>query len=90
MSNPAIPSCLKLGGNAFPPGLCADSFAGNFHSKVVINSSKAKVNSSVYNGRCQLIVIDRNFMKIDDVKACLYDLSSEKCEGFDRIPVCAP
>ena len=28
-------------------------------------------------------------MKYDDVKSCLYDLSNKKCEGFDRIPVCA-
>ena len=28
-------------------------------------------------------------MKPADVRACLFDLSSKKCEGFDRIPVCA-
>ena len=28
-------------------------------------------------------------MKIDDVKKCLNELSCKKCEGFDRIPVCA-
>ena len=36
-----------------------------------------------------MIVANRHFMKYDDVKACLYDLSNKKCEGFDRIPVCA-
>ena len=28
-------------------------------------------------------------MKPADVRACLFDLSSKKCEGFDQIPVCA-
>ena len=28
-------------------------------------------------------------MQLNDVKSCLYDLFSKKCEGLDRIPVCA-
>ena len=27
-------------------------------------------------------------MDVKDVESCLKDLSSKKCEGYDRIPVC--
>ena len=32
------------------------SFATYFHDKVELNSRKAKVSSTVYNGKCQYIV----------------------------------
>ena len=38
---------------------------------------------------CKLIVQNRHFMKTSDVWGCLPDLNGKKCEGFDRIPVCA-
>ena len=57
--------------------------------KVNSNVSKARVNAGgVYNGKCKLIVQNRNFMTLNDVKICLDELSNKKCEGFDRIPVC--
>ena len=84
-----IPSNFTLGGISVAAGSFANSFAEHFHSKVFTNIQKSKVKSSVYNGKCQQIVANRNFMKYDDVKSCLYDLSNKKCEGFDRIPVCA-
>ena len=84
-----IPSNLTVGGIPIAPGFFANSFAEHFSSKVQINIQKTKVKSSVYNGKCQLIVTDRHFMKYDDVKNCFNDLSNKKCEGFDKIPVCA-
>ena len=44
--------------------------------------------NGVYNGKCRLIVQNRNFMTINDVKLCLNELCNKKCEGFDRIPLC--
>ena len=67
-------------------GTFDNSFATHFHNKVKTNIEKVKVNSLVCNGKCQLIVANINFMKSDDVKCCLNDLSSKKCEGFDQIP----
>ena len=42
----------------------------------------------IYNGKCKLIVQNRNFMLEIDVLACMNVLDNKKCEGFDRIPVC--
>ena len=84
-----LPTNLTLGGVPVLRGTFANTFATHFHSKVVTNTRKVKVKSTVYNGKCQLIVANRNFMTPDDVKCCLYDLSNKKCEGFDRIPVCS-
>ena len=42
-----------------------------------------------FNGKCKIIVQNRNFMTEKDVKFCLSELKNKKCEGFDRIPVCA-
>ena len=51
--------------------------------------SKTRVNAAgVYNGKCKIIVQNRNFMTVTDVNACLNELNNKKCEGFDRIPVC--
>ena len=51
--------------------------------------SRARVNvDGVYNGKCKLIVQNRNFMTENDVRICLGKLNNKKCEGFDRIPVC--
>ena len=67
----------------------ANSFAKHFSEKIKLNVSKTNVNlNTVYNGRCKLLVQNRNFMLKSDIKKCLYDLSNKKCEGFDRIPVC--
>ena len=28
-------------------------------------------------------------MKTSDIEYCLNDVSNKKCEGYDRVPVCA-
>ena len=84
-----IPSNLSLGGISVPAGSFANSFANYFYSKVNYNVEKTQIQPSVYNGKCQLIVSNRHFMKYNDVKSSLFDLPNKKCEGFDRIPVCA-
>ena len=83
-----LPPNLTIGGVPVPVGAFANSFASHFHNKVELNTLKTVVKSTVYNGKCQLVVTNRNFMTPDDVKICLYGLSNKRCEGFDRIPVC--
>ena len=85
----AIPDNLTLNGVSVKPGCTADSFAAHFHKRIRLNSSKVKIDmNGVYNGKCKLIVQNRNFMTAADVKCCLDELTNVKCEGFDRIPVC--
>ena len=50
-------------------------------------STELYVNG-VYNGKCKLIVQNRNFMTESDVRECIKDLKNKKCEGYDRIPLC--
>ena len=51
--------------------------------------AKTRVDKNgVYNGKCKIIVHNRNFMTEKDVKLCMNDLKTKKCEGFDMIPVC--
>ena len=50
--------------------------------------SKTVISDSLYNGKCKLIVQNRNFMLEKDVLECMNELNNKKCEGFDRIPVC--
>ena len=84
-----LPSNLTVGGAPVPVGGAANSFANYFSEKIRTNSSKTKVDfEGVYNGKCKLIVQDRNFMRVTDVKECIMNLPNKKCEGFDRIPVC--
>ena len=84
-----LPSNLTVGGVPVPSGDVANSFAKHFKAKIVLNLSKTKVKiNEVYNGKCKLIVQDRNFMSRTDVKECLSNLPNKKCEGFDRMPVC--
>ena len=89
LSHSEIPNNLTLGGVNVPKGSFAESFARHFHSKVIINAQRTKVDSNVYNGKWKLIVLNINFMQSNDVKSCLNYLSSKKCEGFDCIPACA-
>ena len=54
-----------------------------------MNVLRARVDvGGVNNGKCKLVVQNRNFMTENDVKICLDELTNKKCEGFDRIPVC--
>ena len=51
--------------------------------------SKVRIEpDDVYNGKCKLIVQNRNFMTLEDVNECMSTLINKKCEGYDRIPVC--
>ena len=89
LNSDAIPSDLTLDGVKVEPTDVAGAFARHFSQKVNSNVSKARVNAGgVYNGKCKLIVQNRNFMSLNDVKICLDELNNKKCEGFDRIPVC--
>ena len=45
--------------------------------------------NGVYSGKNKLIVQNRNFMTRMDAEICMADLNTKKCEGYDRIPVCA-
>ena len=64
-----------MGGLPIAVGRSADSFAEHFHEKVKLNVAKTKVVvNNVYNGKCKLIVQNRNFMTEKDVTECLNDL----------------
>ena len=90
INSDAIPSNLTVGGLPIAAGQAANSFALYFSKKVNENVQKTNVDiNNVYNGKCKLIVQSRNFMTMSDVKECLADLNTKKCEGFDRIPVCS-
>ena len=53
-----------------------------------LNAHITKVATNVYNGKNKIIVQNRNFIQINNVKECMLTLKSKRCEGFDRIPVC--
>ena len=54
--------------------------------KIKLNVIRTLVrHDAVYNGKCKLIVQDRNFMTEADVIACISELKHKKCEGFDQI-----
>ena len=76
--NNELPSDLTLGGAPVACGDVANSFARHFSEKIKLNVSKTSVNLNiVYNGKCKLIVQNRNFMQKSDVKKRLYDLSNK-------------
>ena len=59
-----------------PPNDIPGAFARHFHDKIVLNAGRTKiVPDSVYNGKCKLIVQNRNFMIRNDVLACMNDLN---------------
>ena len=84
----SLPKNLTLGGKPVAGTDIANSFAGYFNHKVISNVEKTKVNPNVYNGKCKIIVQNRNFMTKNDVYECMETLVNKKCEGFDRIPLC--
>ena len=85
----AIPTNLTVGGENIDPKGIAGAFGNYFFNKIKSNVSKSSINvNGVYNGKCKIIVQNRNFMTENDVKLCLSELKNKKCEGFDRIPVC--
>ena len=59
----SIPKNLTLGGVPIVEGGVAESFAKFFHEKIKNNVLKTVINPDlVYNGKCKLIVQNRNFM----------------------------
>ena len=49
-------------------------YARHFSKKVKLNASKAVIDVNVvYNGKCKLIVQNRNFMKFNDVEVAMAD-----------------
>ena len=90
LNHDTLPNAFTLGG--VPVATChtAQKFAEFFHNKVKTAVGKSRVDhNNVYNGKCQLIVQNGNFMTVNDVKECLISLSNKKCEGYDPIPLCA-
>ena len=84
----SLPKNMTLEGKPVAGGDIADSYAGYFSKKVTSNVKKTKVDPNVYNGKCKMLVQDRNFMTINDIDECLKSLSNKRCEGFDRVPLC--
>ena len=84
----SLPKNLSLGGIPVAENDIANSFALHFSKKVTSNVKKTKINPNVYNGKCKMLVQDRNFMKTDDVFECMETLVNKKCEGYDRMPLC--
>ena len=85
-----IPKNLTLAGLPIAAADVPNSFAAYFNEKVENTVARAKViNQGLYNGTCKLMVQNRNFMTRLDVRECMLNLKSKRCEGFDRIPVCA-
>ena len=57
----------------------AQKFADFFHQKVKNNVELSNINpSSVYNGKCKMIVQNQNFMTKKDVKECMMSLNNKK------------
>ena len=84
----SLPLNMTLAGLPVTADQRAQKFAEFFHQKVSINVNNATVNSNaVYNGKCKMIVQNRNFMTKNDVMECMSTLKDKKCEGYDRIPV---
>ena len=67
-------------------GGSAGSFGSYFSQKIATNVAMTNVDTNgVYNGKCKLIVQNRNFMERSDVEECMKELKNKKSEGFDRI-----
>ena len=66
----------------------AQCFAEYFCGKVLDHVNKSNIKNDTYNGKCKLIVANRDFMTKSDVWECMSQLKNKKCEGYDRIPVC--
>ena len=80
------PENMSLGGEPTAGSDLANAFASHFDNKVRASVSQARVDpSGVYNGKCQLLVLD---MDKADFEECINMLKNKKCEGCDRIPVC--
>ena len=66
LNTESLPKNLTLGGVPIAADNIAGSFAAHFNEKVISNVQKTRVSPNVYNGKCKILVQNRNFMKIDD------------------------
>ena len=74
----SIPANLTLGGIQVAEKDAAESFGSYFSNKIKSNAAQAMLNrNGVYNGKCKLIVQNRNFMMNSDVEQCMADLKTK-------------
>ena len=75
LNSESIPTNLSLGGVPVPEGQVAESFGNYLSQKISTNVDMTVVDSrGVYNGKCKLVVQNRNFMLKSDVELCMVDL----------------
>ena len=88
-NQPANSIPVNLTCNNIPINACdtPNSFANYFRDKVISIKNEIEINDHVYNGKNKIIVCNRFFMNVQDIKDCILSLKPKKCEGFDRIPV---
>ena len=82
------PAVQTIYGQKVCPEMRAQKFVEFFSGKVEDHVKSSIIDNHVYNGKCRLIVANRNFMTKSDVKECMLSLKNKKSEGYDRIPVC--
>ena len=70
----SLPKNLNLGGKPIAKNYITNCFANYFNLKVISNVEKTKVNPSVYNGKCRLIVQNQHFTTKNDVNECIETL----------------
>ena len=78
LNSESIPATLNLNDVPILPGSSAECFAEHFNDKIKTNVNQWKLDPEVYNGKCKLIVDNRNFMSKLDVKVCMSLLNSAK------------
>ena len=76
---------LTLVGVPVGPAKVANTFAKHFSDKIRLNVGKTMVNANgVYNGKCKLIVKNRNFMTMNDVRECMADLNNKSFKSVKK------
>ena len=64
LNSESFPTNFFKGGEPVAADGIASSFAAHFNEKVTLNVRKTKVCPNVYNGKCKMLVQNRNFMQI--------------------------
>ena len=82
-----MPKSMTLNDLQIPERDLPNTFADFFKNKITRLVESAQINSTVYNGKNKLLVINRPFMESNDIKECMLTLKQKNCEGFDRIPL---
>ena len=80
-----IPADMTMDGHKVQTNSRAQCFAEYFCGKVFCHFNKSIVKNDIYNGKCKLVVANRDFMTRWDVWECMSQLKNKKCEGYDRI-----